>query len=289
MLEHTRQTPQPPRRAAVIGAGGFVGAAICKRLAAESVPLLALTRKEVDLLKPDAAAVLQSKLRPEDSVLFVSALAPTRTNAMLIDNLRMAEAVITALTAQPAAHLVYISSDAVYADDANPVNERSYLQPSSLHGAMHLAREVMLRTTLKVPLAILRPTLIYGAADPHNGYGPNRFRRLAEKGDPITLFGDGEEQRDHIAVDDVAALAVLMLMHGSRGVLNAATGMSISFRAVAELAVGLSGRQVAIKGTPRQDPVTHRHFDITECLKAFPTFHCVPLQDGLARAAQGNA
>ena len=30
-----------------------------------------------------------------------------------------------------------------------------------------------------VPVGILRPTLVYGANDPHNGYGPNRFRRLA--------------------------------------------------------------------------------------------------------------
>jgi UDP-glucose 4-epimerase len=289
MLEHASAQPRPPCRAVVIGAGGFVGAAICRRLAAEKVPVLALTRKELDLLKPDAAATLQSQLRPDDSVVFVSALAPARPGAMLIDNLRMAEAVIAALSAQPAAHLLYISSDSVYADDANPVNERSYLQPSSLHGVMHLAREVMLRTTLKTPLAILRPTLIYGAADPHNGYGPNRFRRLAEKGEPIALFGEGEEQRDHIAVGDVAALAVLMLMHGSRGVLNAATGVSISFRAIAELAVALSKRPVAIKGTPRQNPITHRHFDITDGLKAFPTFHCMPLRDGLAGAAEGTA
>ena len=43
------------------------------------------------------------------------------------------------------AHLVYISSDAVYADEANPVNERSALAPSTLHGMMHAARELMFR------------------------------------------------------------------------------------------------------------------------------------------------
>ena len=115
------------------------------------MPVLALTRKELDLLKADAAKTLQGLLRADDSVVFVSALAPTRTGAMLIDNLRMAEAVCAALTAQPVAHLVYISSDAVYADDANPVTERSYQQPSSLHGVMHLARETMLRSALKLP------------------------------------------------------------------------------------------------------------------------------------------
>ena len=289
MLEHSTSIRRAPSRVVVIGAGGFVGRAICTRLAADKVPVLALTRNELDLLKPEAAAALQRLLREDDSVVFVSALAPTLNNAMLIDNLRMAEAVCAALAAQPVGHLAYISSDAVYSDDANPVTERSCQQPSSLHGVMHLAREIMLRAALKLPLAILRPTLIYGAKDPHNGYGPNRFRRLAAKGEAITLFGEGEEKRDHILVDDVAALASSVLHHRSKGVLNIATGRSASFREVAEMVVALSPRPVEIRGTPRQNPITHRHFDITDCLKAFPEFHYVPLRDGLARAAKEGA
>ena len=289
MLERSTSTRRTPSRVVVIGAGGFIGSAICTRLAADKLPVLALTRKELDLLKPEAAATLQRLLRADDSVVFVSALAPTRNNAMLIDNLRMAEAVCAALAAQPVGHLVYVSSDAVYSDDANPVTERSCQQPSSLHGVMHLAREIMLRAALKLPLAILRPTLIYGAKDPHNGYGPNRFRRLAAKGEAITLFGEGEEKRDHVHVDDVAALASAVLQHRSTGTLNIATGRSASFREVAETVVGLSPRPVEIRGTPRQNPITHRHFDITDCLKAFPEFHYVPLRDGLARAAKEGA
>jgi UDP-glucose 4-epimerase len=289
VLEHSSPIRKAPRRVVVIGAGGFVGSAICTRLAADKVPVLALSRNELDLLKPEAAATLQRLLRADDSVVFVSALAPTRNNAMLIDNLRMAEAICAALAAQPVGHLVYVSSDAVYSDDANPVTERSCQQPSSLHGVMHLAREIMLRAALKLPLAILRPTLIYGAKDPHNGYGPNRFRRLAAKGEAITLFGEGEEKRDHILVDDVAALTSAALHHRSKGVLNIATGRSASFREAAEMVVALSPRPVEIRGTPRQNPITHRHFDITDCLKAFPEFHYVPLRDGLARAAKEGA
>jgi len=289
VLEHLSPVRKAPSRVVIIGAGGFVGGAIGDQLAADKVPTLALTRKELDLLKPEASATLQRLLRADDSVVFVSALAPTRNNAMLIDNLRMAETVCTALAAQPVAHLVYISSDAIYSDDANPVTERSCQQPSSLHGVMHLAREIMLRAALKLPLAILRPTLIYGAKDPHNGYGPNRFRRLAAKGEAITLFGDGEEKRDHVHVDDVAALASAVLHHRSKGVLNIATGRSASFREVAEMVVAHSPRSVEIRGTPRQNPITHRHFDITDCLKAFPEFHYVPLRDGLTRVAKEGA
>ncbi len=90
-------------------------------------------------------------------------------------------------------------------------------------------------------------------------------------------------------VDDVAALASAVLHHRSKGVLNIATGHSASFREVAEMVIALSPRSVEIRGTPRQNPITHRHFDITDCLKAFPEFHYISLRDGLARVAKEGA
>jgi UDP-glucose 4-epimerase len=250
------------------------------------VPVLAITRKEIDLLQPDAGKKLADTVRGEDAVVFVSALAPARNTAALMQNLVMAQQVIATLSTRPVAHLVYISSDSVYADDANPVTERSPCAPSTMHGMMHVARELMLKSEVKAPIAILRPSLLYGARDPHNGYGPNRFRRLAEKGEAITLFGEGEERRDHVHVDDVARLAVQIVQRRSAGVLNVATGVSTSFREIAELVVAQVEKPVPIRGTPRQNPITHRHFDVTECLKAFPQFRYTPLRDGLALAAR---
>jgi nucleoside-diphosphate-sugar epimerase len=147
--------------------------------------------------------------------------------------------------------------------------------------------EVLLKSALNLPLAILRPSLLYGAADPHNGYGPNRFRRLAAKGEEIVLFGEGEECRDHVFIDDVAEIVARILYLRSRGTLNVATGMVHSFRVIAEKVVALSGRRVAIRATPRSGPMPHngyRPFDIAECRKAFPDFRYTSLNEGLARA-----
>jgi UDP-glucose 4-epimerase len=288
MLEH-HHPPQRPARAVVLGSGGFVGSAIARQLQNERVPVLGVTRKDVDLLQDGAAKKLTALLRADDAVVFVSAIAPARNTAALMQNLVMAQQVVAALTTRSVAQLVYISSDAVYADEVNPVTERSCRQPSTMHGMMHATREMMLKTETKAPLAVLRPSLLYGAGDPHNGYGPNRFRRLAAKGEPITLFGEGEERRDHVFVDDVARLVLLVLANRSRGELNIATGQSASFQEVAELTVKLSGKALEIRGTPRQNPITHRHFDITECLKAFPQFRYTPLREGLERAGRESA
>jgi hypothetical protein len=39
---------------------------------------------------------------------------------------------------------------------------------------------------------------------------------------------------------------------------------------------------VEVVGTPRQNPVTHRHFDVTAALKSFPTFRYTPVETSLA-------
>ena len=289
MLEHMNLAPSNPARVVVLGAGGFVGSASVGRLERGGIEVLGLARTDLDLLGEGAAARLATELRPDDALLVVAAKAPVKDNAMLLDNIRMMKTVCDALEKSAVSHVVYISSDAVYAGSAEPIEESFFTAPESLHGAMHLARELMLIHSCTAPLAILRPTLIYGALDPHNGYGPNRFRRLAAVGEEIVLFGEGEERRDHVLVDDVAELVYLSLVHRSRGVLNVATGQVISFRDIAERVVSFFDRPVPIRGTPRQGPMPHngyRPFAAAATLTAFPHFGYTAVDEGLAMTHQ---
>jgi UDP-glucose 4-epimerase len=285
MLRHGNAASTRPERVVVMGAGGFVGNAIAVRLERDGVTVLRLGRGQVDLLVAGAAERLAALLRAGDVLVAASAMAPCRTPEMLCDNMVIAAALAGAASA-PLAQMVNISSDAVYADCPEPLTEASPKAPDSLHGVMHLAREIMLRSAVTAPLATLRPTLIYGAADPHNGYGPNRFISLAEQGAPIVLFGKGEERRDHVLIDDVAELAVLVIYRRSTGALNVATGAVTSFHDIAEMVVRHSGRPVPIVETARTQPMPHngyRPFDIACCRAAFPEFSFTPLAEGLRR------
>jgi nucleoside-diphosphate-sugar epimerase len=150
---------------------------------------------------------------------------------------------------------------------------------------MHLTREVMLRNEFSGPLAFVRPTLTYGIEDPHNGYGPNRFRRLAAEGKNIALFGEGEEQRDHVAVDDIAELVRCIVLHRSAGFVNAVSGEVVSFRSLAEFIAAQFASPVAIKGSPRSGPMPHnglRPFAPSAALTAFPGFSFTPWRKGIA-------
>jgi nucleoside-diphosphate-sugar epimerase len=288
MLRHLNPAPQSPERVVVIGSNGFVGGALVKRLARSTVPALPVDRTRIDLLDADAADSLADLLKPTDAVVAAAAIAPVKNTRMLADNMRLVQTIIEALGKVQVAHVVNISSDAVYADAAVPLTESSPMAPSSLHGAMHLARELAFGAEANAPLANLRPTLIYGASDPHNGYGPNRFRRLAQDGKDIVLFGNGEEQRDHVSIDDVAELILRVLRHKSIGTLNIVTGEVHSFMEIANAAAEVAGNAVAVKTTPRVGPMPHngyRAFDSAACKQAFPDFRYTPMLEGLRKAA----
>lgn len=272
MLKHGCTKPLLPTRVVVLGANGFVAASTIRRLKKLGVLVLGLPRTTLDLSQPGSSAKLAHILRPDDSLLFVAAKAPVKDEEMLIENLRMAAVVSEAIRQTPVKHLVYFSSDAVYADSDVPLTEHSCAQPTSLHGVMHLAREVMLAKAFSGPLCLLRPTLIYGADDPHNGYGPNRFMRQAVSGHPIQIFGEGEEQRDHIWIEDVAEVATRILLHESSGVVNVASGIVISFDQIADIVSGLFPG-VTVYRQPRIGVMPHngyRSFDVRVLCSAFP-------------------
>jgi len=285
MLNHLNSQRQKPLRAVVLGAGGFVGAATVRHLKKAGIETLALSRAEVDLLSPGAAGAIREHLRPGDTLVFASARAPCKNAAMLVENFRMAEAVCAAVGKSGVEHVLYVSSDAVYRDSADHITEESCAEPASLHGVMHLSREVLLRSEFAGPLAILRPTLIYGLDDPHNGYGPNRFRRLAGSGKDIVLFGDGEERRDHVHVEDVAELICLMVLQRSAGKLNAVSGSVASFRELAEFTASQFSPAVSVSASPRSSPMPHngyRPFDASAIGRSFPGFRMTPWREGIA-------
>tara|TARA_Y100000588_G_scaffold395323_2_gene523419 strand:- start:31808 stop:32695 length:888 start_codon:yes stop_codon:yes gene_type:complete len=285
MISHHNQSPSKPIRVFLIGARGFIGSAMRRRLDVEDIPTLALGSNDLDLLETGASDRLAEMLRPDDSVVMLAALTPDkgRDIATLMKNLTMMQTVCAALEKSGCSHFVYFSSDAVYDTAISRVTEDTPASPQDLYGTMHYTREIMARSLTEIPLLVARPTIVYGLDDTHNSYGPNRFRRTAKQEGKITLFGGGEETRDHIHVDDVAELTLKCLFHKSTGTLNIATGVSNSFHDIADITAKEFGNRIEIITTPRTNPITHRHYDVTNLIKAFPDFRFIAPADGIAR------
>ncbi len=288
MIRHHYLTPAPPSRVVILGASGFVSRHL-KNCLFENYPrekCLMVSSSEADLTKPESAFVLKKIISPSDTVIVCSAVTPDKGRDVRaqMQNIKMGETLVTFLESAGCAHLVYVSSDAVYSDHANPVQETSACDPSSFYGLTHLARERMLADALKktkTPFLILRPSALYGAEDTHNSYGPNRFIRSAIERKKILLFGGGEEKRDHVYVKDVCRLITTCMGHRSEGILNIATGKSVSFYDLALLISKTMEEPISIETSARLNPITYRHFDITALVKAFPFFSYTPLVKGI--------
>ena len=277
----------------VLGANGFVGNAILKKLRASHINALGIAKSKIDLLNDRSGKDLENILENGDVLIIAVARAPVKDFNMLLDNLKILRPIIHAAHKISLSHIVYISSDAVYSDSAIPLIESSKTNPISLHGIMHNARELIIKSEiiepLKTPLLIARPTLIYGFEDPHNGYGPNRFSRLALNGEDIPIFGKGEELRDHVSIHDVATLIVEVTRYKSSGILNIASGETTSFNAIAEKIISLTKQSVKIIQIPRIGEMPHngfRPFNSRATQLAFPNFEYTEISEGLSQLLQ---
>jgi len=255
----------------------------------QRIPAVGVSSREIDLTQVESVAQLARLCQPSDVIVFASTITPDKGKDVrtLMRNLAMGEHVAEFLGKSTCSHVVYVSSDAVYDDTASPIREDSPCNPASLHGVMHLAREHVMAHAMqqaKIPVLMLRSTLVYGADDTHNGYGPNRFVRTALKERTIKLFGEGEEKRDHLYVRDLSRLIGACIVHRSEGVLNAATGHSSSFRGVADLVVACCP-DTRLECSQRATTITHRHFDVAATLRAFPAMRFTPMRVGLMAMA----
>jgi nucleoside-diphosphate-sugar epimerase len=286
MLNHLNSEPKSPARVVVLGARGFIGHTLVAALQKSGIATLPISSVDLDLTADGASDRLAAMLQPHDSVVMLAALTPDKGRGLtpFLRNVHMAASLCESLGKVAPAQIVYFSSDSVYPLATALISETSLAEPDDLYGMMHLSREMMIKSATKVPVAVLRTTLVYGAEDTHNSYGPNRLRRMAHKDGKIALFGEGEEMRDHLLVDDVAALTMLVLCHRSRGTLNLATGRSISYAELAKKIAALFDKPIEIVGAERQSPIVHRHFDVTAIHRAFPTFTFTPLDKGLVKA-----
>ena len=268
----------------VFGAAGFVGHAIAQALKTDKQNVLELGRNEVDLLDKSSCEKIQHLVNDGDIVVLAFARAPARNLEDIFENLTMINNVLDTLRISDLSYVLNVSSDAVYSDLKESINEKSSMAPTSAHGIMHCMRERLVDQTFGNIAGHLRPTLIFGKDDPHNGYGPNSFLRKISAGEDIILFGKGEEMRDHIHINDVAAVATAMINNHHLGGLNAVTGEVRSFHDIANSMVGVSNAKCKVLTSQRDGPMPHngyRAFDNSALLRLLPDIKFSTVEDYL--------
>lgn len=172
------------------------------------------------------------------------------------NNIEATQRLLEAVKGRPLAKLVYASSSSVYGDIAEiPMKEDVRLQPVSPYGVSKLAAEHLCHlyhVNYGVPAVSLRYFTVYGPRQrPDMGF--HRFIRAALTGQPITLFGDGEQSRDFTFVDDAVAATRAAGDRGRPGaVYNIGGGSRVTINQVLDLIARITGRTLDIRRHPAE-------------------------------------
>lgn len=282
-----------PRPVVILGATGFLGRALQVEFGRwEHTRVIAHSSRTLDLTRPEALAVLDECVGPRTTVVIAAALTPDRgqTVGTLMTNVTMLANLARYLESRPVGACAYLGSDAVYEFGAAPVTEATAAAPSGYYAVAKYTGEKIMETVAAArnfPLLSVRLTGLYGPGDPHGSYGPNLFARTLAAARTVRLFGDGEEERDHLYVEDAARVVAALVQRGATGVFNVATGESRGFDDIVATLKRLVPYDFVIEHAPRKGAITHRHFDISHLRRAVPALSFLPFEEGLRATLAG--
>jgi nucleoside-diphosphate-sugar epimerase len=172
-----------------------------------------------------------------------------------LNNIEVTQRLLEAVASRRIERFLYASTSSVYGDLAPiPMREDARVQPVSPYGVTKLAGEqlaFLYHVNYGVPAVALRLFTVYGPRQrPDMGF--HRFLTAAHHGDPISVFGDGEQTRDFTYVGDVAEAALKGAVQGVPGrVYNIGGGSRVSVNEVLRLVEQVVGRPVTLD---RQGP-----------------------------------
>lgn len=203
---------------------------------------------EFDVSQPDLLDGLVAAERPE-AIIHLAALVSVQESIAnpalnFALNVHATQLVAEAARKHGVARVVFASSAAIYGDTADlPIRETAEKKPISPYGAAKLASEVLLLghgAAYGFTVRCQRYFNVFGPRqDPASPYSGviSVFERRFREGKPVTIFGDGRQTRDFIAVREVAHANLLAATWPGlvSGAANICTGRATSLREIAEI------------------------------------------------------
>lgn len=189
---------------------------------------------------------------------------------------------------------VFTSSIAVYGAIEPPMVEHKNPRPEDPYGIAKLAVEMDLHSAHEIfglDYVIFRPHNVFGEfqnlSDPYRNVIGIFIKQLRE-GAPMTIFGDGTQQRAFSYVGDIApAIARAPFVDGARNeVFNIGADQPYSVNELAEHVAKAMGQPGHPKTyLPARNEVLHAYSDHSKARATFQLGTQVTLDEGLARMA----
>jgi nucleoside-diphosphate-sugar epimerase len=243
-------------RVAVTGAGGFLGTHLCTHLTARGHLVAALLGPD-DTMTPPCGRSVRADITDTGALdammggcdALVHAAGPPSAAASFADPAGFARthvmgtaAAMHAANRAGIARRILVSSAEIYGAAGGTVDEKTPPAPISPYGAAKLGAEWMARTQkCDAVLSILRPFSLYGCGmRPTSVMGTILGQVRARL--PVRL-ASLSPVRDYVHIGDFTQLVERTLTHAAPPLLlNVSSGVGLSVRDLARLALALAGR-----------------------------------------------
>lgn len=299
----------PVRKALVTGGAGFIGSNLVRALVEQGSDVVVLDslvsgyRRNLDPFPSiefvdgdvrDPAAV-ERAMRGVDVVFHLAASVGNKRS--IDDPVADAETnvlgtihVLEAARRAGVRKIVASSSAGIFGELKQlPIREDHPVEPDSPYGASKLCEEKMCLAYAKlyaIEAVCLRYFNVYGPNQRFDAYGNviPIFLFSMLRGQPLTIFGDGEQTRDFVNVGDVVQANLRAAgAAGVSGAFNIGSATRITINRLVDLLRDASGlRPVVTHGPPRAGDVRDSLADISAARAAFGFAPIVEMRAGLA-------
>jgi UDP-glucose 4-epimerase len=295
----------------VTGGAGFIGSHLTDALLANGHRVVALdnfvsgkrenitqVRGDLTVIEGDVRLIggFADEIREVDAILHLAALISgydsLETPEDYVDvNLGGLLRVIEFASERRVPRIVFASSSTVYGNQgASALNETTPPDPLTVYALTKLTGEHLLKlygAMRGFSHCSLRLFNVYGPRQaPDHPYAnvTCKFSHATANGLPVTLFGDGEQSRDFVYVDDVVR-AFLAVLDGSReAIYNVGTGQGARINDLIAALGAISGRPLEVERQPPwPNDIRSIRADTARFTGEFGFHPEVALSDGLAR------
>jgi UDP-glucose 4-epimerase len=199
--------------------------------------------------------------------------------------------VLSAAASTGVGRFVFVSSGgAVYGETPEPAGEDTAPQPDNPYGEHKLRGEQMVAAAA-VPSVALRLSNVYGLrqrSDTEGGVIAIFAERLSA-GQPLAIYGDGEQQRDFVHVSDVVRAVVVALDDRAMdGVWNVGTGTATTVNDMARTMLAAFGSQHPIEHLPPRGEIRRSCLDVSKLIGTGRWRPLRSLADGVAELARST-
>lgn len=161
--------------------------------------------------------------------------------------------------------LIYASSASIYGNNANSIRREDMCpDPDSIYAVTKLNGEhccKIFSENKKLKTVSLRYFNVFGPRqDPESAYAaaPAVFCNRAIHGKKIRIFGDGEQSRDFVYIDDVVKVNAFFMENDLEGVYNVATGKTVTINDLVSKILFMTDSQSEVEHLPER-PGDIRH------------------------------